>query len=56
MNLGYIHSKVIHKHVTWFDNADSIDLTIFQVLWLFQTLLAFPKSLTPVMEHTIGHS
>lgn len=56
MNFGFIHSKVIHKHVIWFDNEDGIDFTIIQVLWLFQTLVPFPKPLTPVTEHTTGHS
>lgn len=51
MNFGFTHSKVIHKHVIWFDNEDGIDLTISQVLWLFQTLVVFPKPLTPDRAH-----
>lgn len=56
MNFGFINSKVIHKHVIWFDNEEGIDLIIIQVLWLFQTLVAFPESLTSLTEHTMGHS
>lgn len=56
VNCGFVHSEVIQKHVTWFDNEEDANPITLQILWPFWTPVALPEFLTPTMEHTSGHS